>query len=87
MPLRVGLSWCRPSRGIHFPGDHPPGCKEEKMPKHNTAPMSLYDIIKPATYSFGNVYGSRCIVGGAILDLYEYEYEYENLFIHGFFYK
>ncbi len=25
VPVRVRVSQCRPSRGIHFPGEHPPG--------------------------------------------------------------
>ncbi len=27
VPVWVGVSWCRPSRGVHFPGSPPPGGK------------------------------------------------------------
>ncbi len=31
VPVKVGVSWCRLSRGIHFPGEHPPGFLEYKI--------------------------------------------------------
>ncbi len=35
--MRVGVSRCRPSRGIHFPGDHPPPGRDHLLPIHPKA--------------------------------------------------